>query len=131
MSVKALKLAFNMFSGLVISFAISKIIKGFQYLAESAERAKEKLEDVRTDLTTNRSSYESDRKTLEELKDEYDSLTKKTDELGGVQNLTNEEYQRYTEIISQILGITPKLITGWDDEGNAISNKNSLLQRSM
>nr|DAE06915.1 MAG TPA: Nuclear pore complex protein [Siphoviridae sp. ctL0q1] len=129
--VKALKLAFNMFSGLVISFAISKIIEGFQYLAESAERAKEKLEDIRTDLTTNRSSYESDRKTLEGLKDEYDSLTKKADELGGVQNLTNEEYQRYAEIMSQILGITPKLITGWDDEGNAISNKNSLLQQSI
>lgn len=129
--VKALKLAFNMFSGLVISFAISKIIEGFQYLAESAERAKEKLENIRTDLTDNQSSYESNRKTLEGLRDEYDSLTKKADELGGIQNLTNEEYQRYTEIMSQILGITPKLITGWDDEGNAISNKNGLLQQSI
>lgn len=129
--VKALKLAFNMFSGLVISFAISKIIEGFQYLSESAERAKEKLEDIRTDLTDNQSSYESNRKTLEGLRDEYDSLTKKADELGGVQNLANEEYQRYTEIMSQILGITPKLITGWDDEGNAISNKNGLLQQSI
>ena len=131
MGVKALKLAFNMFSGLVISFAISKIIEGFQYLAESAERAKEKLEDIRTDLTDNQSSYESNRKTLEGLRDEYDSLTKKADELGGVQNLTNEEYKRYTEIMSQILGITPKFITGWDDEGNAISNKNGLLQQSI
>lgn len=129
--VKALKLAFNMFSGLVISFAISKIIEGFQYLAESAECAKEKLENIRTDLTDNQSSYESNRKTLEGLRDEYDNLTKKADELGGVQNLTNEEYQRYTEIMSQILGITPKLITGWDDEGNAISNKNGLLQQSI
>lgn len=129
--VKALKLAFNLFSGLVISFAILKIIEGFQYLSESAERAKEKLENIRTDLTDNQSSYESNRKTLEGLRDEYDSLTKKADELGGVQNLTNEEYQRYTEIMSQILGITPKLITGWDDEGNAISNKNGLLQQSI
>lgn len=129
--VKALKLAFNMFSGIVISFAISKIIEGFQYLAESAERAKEKLENIRTDLSENNSSYESNRKTLEGLRSEYDELTDKADKLGGVQNLTNEEYQRYTEIISQILGITPKLITGWDDEGNAISNKNGLLQQSI
>lgn len=129
--VKALKLAFNMFSGLVISFAISKIIEGIQYLGESAERAKEKLEDIRTDLNDNQSSYESNRKTLEGLKDEYNSLTDKADKLGGVQNLTNEEYKRYTEIMSQILGITPKLITGWDNEGNAISNKNGLLQQSI
>ena len=129
--VKALKLAFNTFSGLVISFAISKIIEGIQYLGESAERAKEKLEDIRTDLNDNQSSYESNRKTLEGLKDEYNSLTDKADKLGGVQNLTNEEYKRYTEIMSQILGITPKLITGWDNEGNAISNKNGLLQQSI
>lgn len=129
--VKALKLAFNMFSGLVISFAISKIIEGIQYLGESAERAKEKLEDIRTDLNDNQSSYESNRKTLEGLKDEYNSLTDKADKLGGVQNLTNEEYKRYTEIMSQILGITPKLITGWGNEGNAISNKNGLLQQSI
>ena len=68
---------------------------------------------------------------LEGLKDEYNSLTDKADKLGGVQNLTNEEYKRYTEIMSQILGITPKLITGWDNEGNAISNKNGLLQQSI
>lgn len=129
--VKALKLAFNMFSEIVISFAISKIIEGFQYLAESAERAKEKLENIRTDLSENNSSYESNRKTLEGLRSEYDELTDKADKLGGVQNLTNEEYQRYTEIMSQILGIAPKLITGWDDEGNAISNKNGLLQKSI
>lgn len=129
--VKALKLAFNMFSGIVISFAISKIIEGFQYLAESAERAKEKLENIRTNLTENNSSYESNRKTLEGLRSEYDELTDKADKLGGVQNLTNEEYQRYTEIMSQILGIAPKLITGWDNEGNAISNKNGLLQKSI
>lgn len=129
--VKALKLAFNMFSGIVISFAISKIIEGFQYLAESAERAKEKLENIRTDLSENSSSYESNRKTLEGLRNEYDELINKADKLGGVQNLTNDEYKRYQEIVSQILGITPKLITGWDDEGNAISNKNGLLQQSI
>lgn len=129
--VKALKLAFNMFSGIVISFTISKIIEGFQYLAESAERAKEKLENIRTDLSENSSSYESNRKTLEGLRSEYDELTNKADKLGGVQNLANDEYERYKEITSEILGITPKLITGWDDEGTAISNKNGLLQQSI
>lgn len=129
--VKALRLAFNMFSGIVISFAISKIIEGFQYLTESAERAKEKLENIRTDLSKNSSSYESNKKTLEGLRSEYDELTDKADKLGGAQNLANDEYERYKEITSEILGITPKLITGWDDEGTAISNKNGLLQQSI
>ncbi len=74
-------------------------------------------------MSENKSSYESNKKTLEGLRSEYDSLSEKANKLGGVQNLANEEYERYTEITSQILGITPKLITGWDDEGTAISNK--------
>lgn len=129
--IKALRMAYNMFAGLVVSFAITKIVEGIQYLAESADRAKEKLENIRTELSDNSSSYESNRNTLEGLRNEYDALIDKADKLGGVQNLTNDEYTRYQEIMSKILGITPQLTTGWNDEGVAISNKNGLLQQSI
>ncbi|MEI3163866.1 MAG: hypothetical protein V8S74_10890 [Lachnospirales bacterium] len=129
--VKALKLALNAFTGIIIGVVIDKIVEGFQYIMESSERAKEKLENIKTAMSENKSSYENNRKTLEDLRNEYDNLTEKANELDGVQNLANEEYKRYTEITLQILGITPQLITGWDDEGNAISNKNGLLQKSI
>lgn len=131
LGIKALRTAYNMFAGLAISFAITKIVEGIQYLAESAERAKEKLENIRTELSDNSSSYENNRNTLEGLRNEYDALIDKADKLGGVQNLTNDEYTRYQEIMSKILGITPQLTTGWNDEGVAISNKNGLLQQSI
>lgn len=129
--VKALSTAFNMFAGMTIMWGITKIIEGFKYLSDSAERAKEKLEEIQTELSDNNSTYQSNRSTLVGLKDEYDTLTKKAESLGGAQNLTNDEYERYKEITSQILGITPKLTTGWNDEGEAISNKNNLLQASI
>ena len=97
--IKALRTAYNMFAGLAISFAITKIVEGIQYLAESAERAKEKLENIRTELSDNSSSYENNRNTLEGLRNEYDALIDKADKLGGVQNLTNDEYTRYQEIM--------------------------------
>lgn len=129
--VDALKMSLNMFAGIIFISIIGKVIEGIQYLASSAERAKEKLDEIKNTMSENKSSYESNKKTLEGLRSEYDSLSEKANKLGGVQNLANEEYERYTEITSQILGITPKLITGWDDEGTAISNKNGLLQKSI
>ena len=129
--VDALKMSLNMFAGIIFISIIGKVIEGIQYLASSAERAKEKLDEIKNTMSENKSSYESNKKTLEGLRSEYDSLSEKANKLGGVQNLTNEEYKRYTEITSQILGITPKLITGWNDEGTAISNKNGLLQKSI
>ncbi len=129
--IKALSTAFNMFSGMAIMWGISKIIEGIEYLSGSAERAKEKLTEIQTKLSDNNSTYQSNRKTLIGFKDEYGILVKKAKALGGVQNLANDEYERYQEITSQILGITPKLTTGWNEEGEAISNKNNLLQASI
>lgn len=129
--VKALSIAGNMLARMAISFAISKVIEGVNYLSESAERAKKKLEEIQTELSDNNSTYQSNRETLVGLKDEYESLSEKAESLGGAQNLANDEYERYQEIMSQILGITPKLTTGWNDEGKAISNKNNLLQQSI
>lgn len=130
-SIKALSTAFNMFTGMAIMWGITKIIEGFEYLSESAERAKEKLSEIQTELNDNNSTYQSNRSTLVGLKEEYDALTKKAETLGGAQNLANDEYERYQTITSQILGITPKLTTGWNEEGEAISNKNNLLQASI
>ena len=129
--VKALSTAFNMFAGMAIMWGITKIIEGFEYLSESAERAKEKLSEIQTELNDNNSTYQNNRSTLVGLKEEYDSLIKKAEALGGAQNLANDEYERYQAITSQILGITPKLTTGWNEEGEAISNKNNLLQASI
>lgn len=129
--VKVLSTAFNMFAGIAIMWGITKIIEGFEYLSESAERAKEKLSEIQTELNENNSTYQSNRSTLVGLKEEYDALTKKAEALGGAQNLANDEYERYQAITSQILGIAPKLTTGWNEEGEAISNKNNLLQASI
>lgn len=130
-SIKALRTAFNMFSGISIMWGIDKITEYFRYLSQSAEKAQEKLSKIQTKLIDNSSSYKNNRKTLIGLQAEYDILVKKAESLGGVQNLANNEYERYKEITSQILEITPKLTTGWNDEGVAISNKNNLLQRSI
>ncbi len=129
--VKALSIAGNMLAGMSISFAISKVIEGIEYLTTASERAIEKTKELQQELSQISSDYESEHNTLVGLKDEYDSLTSKIGENGAKASLSADEYERYRDITSEILGITPKLITGWDEEGRAISNKNNLLQMSI
>lgn len=129
--VKALSIAGNMLAGMAIAFAISKVIEGIEYLATASERAIEKTKELQQEISQISSDYQSERQTLEGLREEYDALTSKIGENGAEASLSSDEYERYRDITSEILGITPKLITGWDEESRAISNKNNLLQMSI
>lgn len=129
--VKALNVALNMFAGMAIAWGISKVIEGIEYLATASERAIEKTKELQQEISQISSDYQNERQALEGLKEEYDALTSKIGENGAEASLSADEYERYRDITSEILGITPKLITGWDDEGRAISNKNGLLQQSI
>lgn len=129
--VKALSIAGNMLAGMAIAFTISKVIEGIEYLATASERAIEKTKELQQEISQISSDYQSERQTLEGLRGEYDALTSKIGENGAEASLSADEYERYRDITSEILGITPKLITGWDEEGRAISNKNNLLQMSI
>ena len=129
--VKALSVAGNMLAGMTITFVFSKIIEGINYLATASKRAIEKTKELQQEISKISSDYQSERQTLEGLRKEYDALTSKIGENGAEASLSADEYERYRNITSEILGITPKLITGWDEEGRAISNKNGLLQQSI
>lgn len=130
-AAKAFAIAKNALVSFGIGVAISLITKGIEYLTTASERAIEKTKELQEEISKISSDYESNRKTLEGLREEYDALTNKIGINGAEASLTADEYERYKDITSEILGITPQLITGWDDEGRAISNKNGLLQQSI
>lgn len=68
---------------------------------------------------------------IQDLENEFAELSKGVDENGKNIALSTEEYTRYQSILSQILGITPSLVKGYNDENNAIVNKNSLIAESI
>lgn len=69
--------------------------------------------------------------TLRGLEDEFYELSRGVDDYGNNISLTADEYERYREIVGTIVGISPSLVAGYDKEGNAIANKNGLLERSI
>jgi TP901 family phage tail tape measure protein len=104
--------------------AISKVINGVKEAKEETKRLTEELKQQQAEIKSNISSLES-------LKDEFDKLSKGVDEYGNNISLSTEEYAKYKSIVEQIFGYTPTLISGYDKEGNAIANKNSLIEKSI
>lgn len=69
--------------------------------------------------------------SLEGQAEEFNKLAKGVDKYGNNISLASDEYDRYKSIVVEILGYSPELIQGYDAEGNAIADKNGLLERSI
>ena len=98
--------------------------KALEEAADAASKAIEAYENFIDKSKTNIS-------TLSSLQKEFDRLSQGVDSYGANLSLTSQEYDRYKDIVKTVVGISPELIAGYDAEGNAIANKNSLLERSI
>lgn len=119
-----------------VAFAvISAVVAGVKAIYESVHKSNEELIQDADDL---KSAYEAtaneiggDLSTLRNLEDEFTELSEGVDDYGNNISLASDEYDRYKEIVQTIVGISPQLIAGYDEEGNAIANKNGLLEKSI
>lgn len=129
--LNALSVAGNMLFNVGIMLVISKMIEGIQWLATSSERAKEAAEELSDELKSQKESIDGNTSTLEGLQNEFNSLSNGVDDYGKNISLSAEEYQRYQDIVQQVVDISPSLIKGYDEEGRAIANKNGLIEQSI
>ena len=129
--MKALSVAGNMLVSMGIAFAITKIIEGIQWLATASERAKEAAAELTDELNAQKTTIEGNVSTISGLEDEFERLSKGVDDYGANISLSADEYARYQQVVQQIVGISPSLISGYDKEGNAIANKNGLIEQSI
>lgn len=83
------------------------------------------------DVKSDGGNINSQISSIESLSAEYEELSKGVDENGKNVALSAEEYARYCSIVEQVLGYTPNLIQSYNDEGEAIFNRNSLIQDSI
>ena len=100
----------------LLYYLFSKLTKGSRY-----ENTKQKIEDT---INTHKQAMEtlaSHQKTVDELSDAYDKLSKGVDvDTNQNLSLSDEEYQSYINTIKELVDIFPSLQTGLDENGNAI-----------
>ena len=115
----------------VITTAVSGIIWAVdaynQKIQETIDKAHELEDTYKNFVSESKSSVSS----LEDMKEEFTKLSAGVSDYGENISLSAEDYKRYKEIVAQVLGYTPQLQAGYDDEGAAIANKNGLIEESI
>lgn len=123
--------ALNAAIGMGIGLLISLVVKGIDKLVHANEEAIEKAEELRRKYEEFKSTNESNISTLKGLKKEFEELSKGVSQYGDNISLTTEQYERYKEIIQQIVGMSPSLTEGYSTENGYIADKNGLLERAI
>ena len=119
---------------------LSPITDGIKDMFKSAE---EKAKELKADVEELKNTYKeakkefedniksltdsSDTKLYKTLEDEFAALTKGVDKYGNNISLTSDQYERYKSICEQIVGINPKIASGYDSATKAIGNNASAL----
>lgn len=103
------------------SWGIGQAIKAFdEYINRhkiAAEEARESIDVINGEIQ----GYQSQKKSLESISKEYDSLAKKT-------NKTASEMERFSELKNEIANIMPELVLGYDENNDPILAMNGNVQ---
>lgn len=127
----AASIALNAALTMGIAFAIQGVITGINYLIHRNEKLIESAKEVTDTYREQSKTLKDNVKSLENQKDEFNKLSKGVDDYGNNISLSADEYSRYKDIVAEILGYSPELIAGYDEEGNAIAKKNGLIEQSI
>lgn len=123
--------ALNMAASFGISWLIQGAVQGIDYLMHYSENKIAEGQAIVDKYTDSVKKAEDEIKSIRSVETEFNSLATGVNDFGQNVSLSVEDYQRYQEIVSQIIASSPSLIAGYDAEGNALANKNTLLQEAI
>lgn len=119
--------AFNKLKAVIAKhplLTLATIIGGSIYALRKYKNSIDDLIDSSKEIV---STYQSTSKELAKNKGEFDSLSEKyvelskgVDSLGHNVNLTTDEYEEYRTAVNRIADLSPDLISGYNDQGDAI-----------
>lgn len=114
-----------------ISVGISALINLFDDLTLSASEAAEITENVTQEFTQTSSGLQSSISEVESLRERFDELSRGVSDNGKNISLTTSEYEEYQDIVSELIGLNPALVQAYNDEHQAIIDKNSAIEETI
>ena len=137
-SLKAGSTAFKLFNAvatigisLMVGAVISKLISLADKTHETSDEIIQKARDIKNEYESTAEGIDKSLKTIQGFESEFTRLSKCVDEHGNNISLTTEDYERYREMVASIVDMVPDVVKGYDAEGQAIINKNELIQESI
>lgn len=108
-----------------LSFAIQLVVEGIMKLINAKKELAEEVDELTSKFQEEHNSLmnlQGDFDTTNEssMISRYEKLSKGVDNLGRNVSLTSEEYTEYQSIVNSIADQIPSLISGYDEQGNAL-----------
>ena len=109
-----------------------KIYDAITMSAEQAQQAIQNFSNAQKESSQKYAQTQSDVKVLSEAEDEWNRLSKAAGDYNStIENLTEEEKERYYELSNLIANYNSSAVIGYDAQGNAIINKNTNLKEQI
>ena len=110
-------------AGVIASIhGVIKLVKGYiDYKNYSDKETREEAKSLVDNYRSERKNTSTHKQKIDEVSDRYEELSRGVN-LANNQNLTltNEEYSEYLSICNDIAEMYPRLVSGYDAQGNAI-----------
>jgi len=96
-----------------VSIAIAGVVAAVNHFSQAQQKAIEQADQAASAYADNEAEYSRNIATLDSLSDRYHELKNST-------QLTAEEQEEYRSILQQIIDISPTIVSGYDNEHDAI-----------
>lgn len=120
-ATEGLSFAMNFLKGGVIVAGVMAVGAGIKYIAESSDRAKEKIVNLTSDIQKlNESKVQSN-----DLANQYNDLLA----YSKIRALSTEEEQKFVDVQNQLKEIMPQVSGYYDEQGNFIITETDLVSK--
>ena len=111
---------------------LPKIYDAITMSVDQANQAVQNFNNAQKESTQKYAQAQEDIKTLSGAEDEWNRLSKAAGDYNStIDNLTEEEKERYYELSNLIASYNSAAVIGYDAHGNAIINKNTNLKEQI
>ena len=111
----------------IISTIGTSIVKGIEKQEKKIKEVKQEWQNLANDVSSSNKNINS----LNNIASEFEYLSTGVTKYGENISLTATEYERYQDIINDIVQISPEVVEGYTSEGKAIVNNNELIEKSI
>lgn len=101
------------------------------HIRKIKEETAEAASQIRTSIDETINKYDTQKGAIDNLSGRFTDLSKGVDEYGNNVSLTNEQMDEYNELVKKLVEINPSIVKGYDDQNQAIVNKNTVLAETI
>ena len=131
LGVKALNIATNALISLGVGLFIQAVASEISSWITATDDAIEKTNELTKAFDDFRQSNSDSITKLEGLRDEFEELSVGVSRYGENVSLSSDEYERYRQIVQEIVEISPSLQEGYSLENGYLADKNELIERAI